>query len=84
VSPPPADERGPQLERAVQRRPAPALGREMRRAVGLGMLLVREGEPMTETPPEPPDIGPEGPVHEDDPPTEPDGGPERRTPPEWA
>lgn len=31
---------------------------------------------MTESPPEQPDIGPEGPVHDDEPPTEPDGGPD--------
>jgi hypothetical protein len=36
---------------------------------------------MTDSPPEPPDVGPEGPVEEDDPPTEPDGGPEEPPPP---
>jgi hypothetical protein len=63
-----------------------------RSAVGFGILVglamtasffIEEGL-MTDTPPEPPDIGPEGPVHEDDPPTEPDGGPEGRRSPHWA
>ena len=39
---------------------------------------------MTDTPSEPPDIGPEGPVQDDDPPTEPDGGPEKKPSPSWA
>ena len=39
---------------------------------------------MTETPSEPPDIGPEDPVEEDDPPTKPDGGPEKGPSPQWA
>jgi hypothetical protein len=47
------------------------------------VILVEEGL-MTDTPPEPPDVGPEGPVQEDDPPTEPDGGPERGPSPQWA
>ena len=33
-----------------------------------------EEEMMTESPPEQPDIGPEGPVEDDEPSTEPDGG----------
>ena len=39
---------------------------------------------MTDTPPEPPDIGPEGPIEEDDPPSEPDGGPDKGPSPQWA
>ena len=39
---------------------------------------------MTDSPPEPPDIGPEGPIQEDDPPTEPDGAPEKGPSPQWA
>ena len=36
---------------------------------------------MTESPPEPPDVGPEGPAQDDEPSTEPDGGPGEDAPP---
>ena len=36
---------------------------------------------MTESPPEQPDIGPEGPTQDDEPSAEPDGGPEDAPPP---